>query len=104
MQVFFGVINGADELSRTVPFLESFAAARGSGATVFEIIDRKSKIDSMPVNVERTSFKTRGDVKFQDVVFSYPSRPDLKVLKTVFKQKIFKNDTSLHFCGFTGTS
>lgn len=80
MQIFYGTIFGADEISRTAPFLETFATARGSAAAVFDIIDRKSKIDPLLSGSEVSSVQTRGDVELKNVFFNYPSRLDLKVI------------------------
>lgn len=75
------IIYGIDDLSRTAPYFESFASAIASGAAIFKIIDRKSKIDPTSCNGKISSFQTKGDIEFRDVVFSYPSRPEIKVFE-----------------------
>merc|ERR1711976_469497 len=45
---------------------------------VFELIDRKSAIDFTSTEGEKLG-KVEGDIKFQDVRFAYPSRPDNQV-------------------------
>lgn len=78
-QTFFGLIVGADNISKTAPFLESFALARGSATTIFNVIDRISKIDSMSDQGKVLNFGIKGNIQFKNVFFSYPSRPDVQV-------------------------
>lgn len=61
-----------------VPHAETFAAARGAATSIFGLLDRKPKIDSLC----KEGIKPRrviGEVKLEDVHFSYPARPDIKV-------------------------
>lgn len=62
-----------------VPHAEVFAAARGAAASIFKLLDREPSIDSL----DKGGLMPRrvlGDIKFEDVNFSYPSRPNVKVL------------------------
>ena len=60
--------------------------------TVFRIIDLKSKID--PFSDEGlVPEKVNGDLRFENVHFSYPSRPEEKVLKGV-SLEINKGETN----------
>lgn len=80
LQVFFGLITGADNMARLPPFLEIFSCARGSAKCVFEVIARQSKIDSMDDRGNiLDSAKTIGNIEFKDIFFNYPSRPDVRV-------------------------
>lgn len=45
------------------------------------MIDRVSKIDSMANVGKIINFGVKGNITFQNVVFSYPSRPDVKILR-----------------------
>ena len=47
---------------------------------VFRIIDRKSKIDSLSTNGLKPE-SLEGNIRFQDVHFSYPNRPECKILQ-----------------------
>lgn len=61
------------------PHLEAFSNARSSATSIYEVIDRKSKIDSMSsegIKVDSIS----GEIKFENVHFQYPSRKTIKVL------------------------
>lgn len=81
MQAFFGLIVGADNIAKTAPYLESFAAARGSASSIFRIIDRKTRIDAMSADGKVLNFGIRGHIRYEAVDFSYPSRPEAAVLR-----------------------
>lgn len=67
--------------------MEIFASARGSAKNVFAVIDRQSEIDPMNDGgklLDPTEIK--GNIEFKDILFNYPSRPDVKVrLKIISK-------------------
>ncbi|KAK7110228.1 ATP-dependent translocase ABCB1-like isoform X2 [Littorina saxatilis] len=77
--VFFSVLIGAFSLGNASPSMESFNSARGAAYVIFKLIDTKSKIDNMMEEGKRPD-TVRGVLTFKDVHFSYPSRPDAKVL------------------------
>lgn len=67
-------------IENTAPYLNAFAEACGSAASIFEVIDRKSKID--PMSNEGTIVRSsdiKGTITFKNVHFGYPSRPDVEV-------------------------
>ena len=70
---------GADNIAKTAPFLESFAAARASAATIFKVIDRSSKIDSLSKKGKTSDIEIKGNISFKNVHFNYPSRPESQV-------------------------
>ncbi|KAG9476541.1 hypothetical protein GDO78_003207 [Eleutherodactylus coqui] len=78
--VFFAVIIGAFAVGQTSPSIEAFSNARGAAYAVFNIIDSKPKIDSFSTAGFKPD-KIKGDIQFRNVKFSYPSRPDIQVLK-----------------------
>ena len=55
--------------------------AVGAAEKVFELIDRQPDIDHHSGSDKPD--KLNGVVEFRDVSFSYPSRPDVQVLKKV---------------------
>ena len=55
--------------------------AVGAAEKVFELIDRKPKIDHFS-GAEKPE-ALAGMVEFQNVVFSYPTRPNVQVLKDI---------------------
>ncbi|XP_031626047.1 multidrug resistance protein homolog 65 [Contarinia nasturtii] len=81
MITFFGLISGAENIAKTAPFLESFAAACGSAAGIFRVIDRSSKIDSMSSDGKVPNSGIHGNIAFKNIQFSYPSRPDVQILR-----------------------
>jgi|Transcript_24402 ATP-binding cassette subfamily B (MDR/TAP) protein 1 len=59
--------------------MQAFIAAKTAGKRTFDIIWRKPKIDiDDPTASEH---KLAGEIKFENVNFHYPSRPDQHVLK-----------------------
>lgn len=80
--VFFCVLMGAFSTGQSAPYFEAFGQARGAAALIFEIIERKSAIDSN--SKEGSQLKVfKGEIEFKNAHFSYPSRPDVKVLDGV---------------------
>ncbi|XP_008297780.1 ATP-dependent translocase ABCB1 [Stegastes partitus] len=82
LTVFFVVLIGAFSLGQTSPNIQTFASARGAAHKVYAIIDHKPAIDSY----SDTGFKPdfiRGDIEFSNIDFSYPSRPDVKILHSL---------------------
>ncbi|NWI52551.1 MDR1 protein, partial [Calyptomena viridis] len=78
--VFFSVLVGAFSLGQAAPNLESVAKARGAAYEVYEIINKKRLIDSSSKEGYKPD-KLIGEIEFRNVHFSYPSRPDVKILK-----------------------
>ena len=65
-------------LINLIPNLQTFGEAAGSGAMVFELIERESKINIFKDEGEIPS-KFAGDIEFRDVHFTYPSRKEAPV-------------------------
>lgn len=57
-----------------------FMKAQGASQRVFQLIDQGASIESADGDLLE---KVRGHVRFEDVGFSYPARPDVEVLKQV---------------------
>ncbi|CAH3028476.1 unnamed protein product, partial [Porites evermanni] len=79
--VFFSVVIGAMQLGQAGPNFQAIVTARGAAYKVFLIIDRVPPFDSSSTEgtvIEHESFK--GDITFNNIEFSYPSRPDVKIL------------------------
>lgn len=78
--ILFSVYMATQSITFCVPHAETFAAARGAAATVFQLIEREPNIDSL----SKSGVSPRrviGEITLDDVHFSYPSRPDVKILK-----------------------
>ncbi|XP_066501736.1 ATP-binding cassette, sub-family B (MDR/TAP), member 4 [Hoplias malabaricus] len=79
LTVFFAVVIGAFGIGQTSPNIQAFSSARGAAHKVFSIIDHQPSIDSF----SDQGFKpdvVKGNIEFQNIHFSYPSRQDVKVL------------------------
>ncbi len=66
-------------LGRVYAQLPDQRKSREAARTVFRIIDRKSKID----NLSEAGLKPDsvvGNIKFENIVFSYPNRPNIRIL------------------------
>ncbi|TWW79227.1 Multidrug resistance protein 1 [Takifugu flavidus] len=85
LTVFFVVLYGAYIIGQASPNVQSFASARGAAYKVYNIIDHKPNIDSFSEDGYKPEY-IKGDIVFQNIHFSYPSRPEIKIL----------NDMSLH--------
>lgn len=80
--VFFCVLMGAFSSGQSAPYFEAFGQARGAATLIFEIINRTSEIDSSSEKGKKLNgFK--GEIKFQNVYFNYPARPDVRVLNGI---------------------
>ncbi|NXA74523.1 MDR1 protein, partial [Thryothorus ludovicianus] len=78
--VFFSVLIGAFSLGQAAPNLETVANARGAAYEVYKIINKKRLIDSSSKEGYKPD-KLIGEIEFRNIHFSYPSRPDIKILK-----------------------
>ena len=78
--VFFSVLIGAMQIGQAAPYMEAFSVARGAAASIFNIIDRVPSIDSSSEAGKKLD-KVQGNISFQKVHFTYPSRPEVKILQ-----------------------
>ncbi|XP_010505240.1 PREDICTED: ABC transporter B family member 1 [Camelina sativa] len=75
----FAVMIGGLALGQSAPSMASFAKAKVAAAKIFRIIDHKPTIErNSESGVELDS--VTGLVELKNVDFSYPSRPDVKIL------------------------
>ncbi|CAF3747797.1 unnamed protein product [Rotaria sordida] len=79
MVIFISCLTSTFALANLIPNIQSFAEALGSGAYVFEIIKRESKINVFK-NDGDTPSKFTGDIEFKNVQFKYPSRQEAPIL------------------------
>ena len=78
--VLFCVVFGAMMLGGAGPHLNAIGEGRVAGRIAFETIDQ---IPGIKVN-EKGSFEVNnitGEIRFSNVNFTYPSRPEVQVLK-----------------------
>jgi ATP-binding cassette subfamily B (MDR/TAP) protein 1 len=79
LNTFFAIIIGAFSLGQAAPYFQVIGNAQGAGFRIFETLARKSVIDSSSANGLKPE-KLKGDIKFTNVNFTYPSRPDVQIL------------------------
>ncbi|PHT35054.1 ABC transporter B family member 4 [Capsicum baccatum] len=89
-RVFLAVYLTAIVISQS-SFVNDFIKAKSAGASIFSILDRKSKIDSSKED-GLTLDQSKGDIEFKEVCFAYPTRPDIQVLHG-FSFTIFSGQT-----------
>ncbi|VVC86623.1 unnamed protein product [Leptidea sinapis] len=82
ISVFFGVMMGSANFGISSTLMEVFGVARGAGAQIFNLIDNVPYINPL-VNRGIVPSSIEGNIELHNVVFNYPSRPDVPVLKGV---------------------
>ncbi|XP_028280398.1 ATP-dependent translocase ABCB1 [Parambassis ranga] len=79
LTVFFVVLIGAFTVGQASPNIQTFASARGAAYKVYSIIDHNPTIDSYSEVGYKPDF-IKGNIEFNNIHFTYPSRPDVKIL------------------------
>ncbi|XP_058103410.1 ABC transporter B family member 9-like [Magnolia sinica] len=80
LKAFLALTMAVIGVSQTSALAPDVTKAKESAASIFEIIDRKSMIDSS--NEKGTTLpNVKGDIKFKHVSFKYPTRPDVQIFK-----------------------
>uniref|UniRef100_A0A158PFX5 ABC-type xenobiotic transporter n=1 Tax=Angiostrongylus costaricensis TaxID=334426 RepID=A0A158PFX5_ANGCS len=80
LTTFFSVMMGSMALGQAGPQFAVLGAAQGAAASIFEVLDREPEIDSRS-STGRRGMTIKGNIDMKNVVFNYPSRPDVQVLK-----------------------
>ncbi|XP_024983621.1 ABC transporter B family member 1 [Cynara cardunculus var. scolymus] len=79
ISTMFSVMIGGLALGQSAPSMSAFAKAQVAAAKIFQIIDHKPTVDrNSESGLELDSVS--GQVELKNVDFSYPSRPDTKIL------------------------
>nr|XP_054767522.1 ATP-dependent translocase ABCB1-like [Lytechinus pictus] len=82
MQTFLAVLFGAFAVGQAGPNFGDFTTARAAASSIWEVIDQVPTIDCFS-NDGKKPEKITGQVTFEGVHFSYPSRASVKVLNGV---------------------
>ncbi|PON64855.1 ABC transporter [Parasponia andersonii] len=79
-RVFFALTMAAIGVSQTASLAPDISKTKSAAASVFAILDRKSKINS---NDESGTIleRVKGDIEFLHVSFKYPTRPDVQIFR-----------------------
>ncbi|KAK9068478.1 hypothetical protein SSX86_012592 [Deinandra increscens subsp. villosa] len=81
ISTMFSVMIGGLALGQSAPSMSAFAKARVAAAKIFKIIDHKPDIErNCESGLELASVS--GQLELKSVEFSYPSRPDVKILNS----------------------
>lgn len=67
-------------VSQTSALAPDSSKAKVAAASIFSVLDRKSKID--PSNEAGATLPSvKGEIEFQHVSFKYPTRPDVQIFR-----------------------
>ncbi|KAF9599023.1 hypothetical protein IFM89_033368 [Coptis chinensis] len=77
--VFFSLFVAAIGISESSSYIPDSGTAKDSTASLFAILDRKSKIDSGDDSGMALG-DIKGEIQFRSVNFKYPRRPDVQIL------------------------
>ncbi|KAI4471553.1 atp-binding cassette sub-family b [Holotrichia oblita] len=78
--VFFSVMTASMNFGMASPYIEAFGIARGAATKVFSVIDNEPIINKSKGSGKQLQ-DVKGNLKFTNVKFSYPSRSDVEVLR-----------------------
>ncbi|KAJ2557440.1 hypothetical protein EV175_001345 [Coemansia sp. RSA 1933] len=81
LNVILVLLVGGFMLAGAAPNVSAITSAQGSAARVFEIIDRVSPIDPLDKETGKKVERIHGNIIFRNIHFTYPSRPDVPILK-----------------------
>ncbi|KAG2320296.1 hypothetical protein Bca52824_013509 [Brassica carinata] len=79
-QVFFALTMAAIGISQSSSFAPDSSKAKVAAASIFGIIDRKSKIDSSDESGTVLD-NVKGDIELRHISFTYPARPDIQIFR-----------------------
>ena len=79
-KVYLIFVNTSRTIGETGALTPDFAKASIAINSVFQILDRKTRIDSDVQEAEEVDI-VKGDIEFMDVYFAYPSRPNVMVFR-----------------------
>ncbi|KAH6826593.1 P-glycoprotein 11 [Perilla frutescens var. hirtella] len=79
-RVFFALTMAAVAISQSSSFAPDSSKAKAAAASIFTILDRKSKIDPSDESGMKLESLT-GEIELKHVSFKYPTRPDVQIFK-----------------------
>ncbi|KAI2996427.1 hypothetical protein CBS147482_7971 [Aspergillus niger] len=82
LTILYAMAVAGGMLSQALPSIVNITQANAAVSRVFSVIERESPIDPS-ASTGVTHSRVRGDISFEDIHFTYPSRPEGKVLKGV---------------------
>ncbi|KAM3965199.1 ATP-dependent translocase ABCB1-like [Aphomia sociella] len=82
ISVFMNIIMASEHFGILSTLVEVFGIACGAGAQIFNLIDNVPTINPL-LNLGTTPKQIEGSIELKNVVFHYPSKPDVPVLKGI---------------------
>lgn len=79
--IMFSVIFGAFNVGGAVPHIKSLTEGRIAGKFAWDVMDKVPKVNPNERGEKLVKANMVGSIHFRDVSFSYPSRPEERVLK-----------------------
>ncbi|KAK0606665.1 hypothetical protein LWI29_002414 [Acer saccharum] len=79
-RVFFALTLAATAIAQSGSLAPDASKANSAVASVFQILDQKSKIDSGDES-GTTIENVKGEIEFHHVSFKYPTRPDIQIFR-----------------------
>ncbi|KAL5538774.1 hypothetical protein UlMin_043914 [Ulmus minor] len=79
-RVFFALTMAAIGVSQSGSLAPDLTKTKNAVASIFAILDRKSKIDSSDES-GMTIDRVKGDIEFLHVSFKYPTRPEVQIFR-----------------------
>ncbi|RMD43769.1 hypothetical protein DV735_g1280, partial [Chaetothyriales sp. CBS 134920] len=79
--VIFVMVEATLILSQVAPFLHMFSAASTSFQRIHDDMKHESSIDAVSTDKGEALTDVKGGFEFQNVSFTYPSRPDTTIIK-----------------------
>ncbi|XP_042282785.1 bile salt export pump isoform X2 [Thunnus maccoyii] len=98
-RVIAAIVVSGTALGKASSFTPDYAKAKTAAAQFFKLMDRIPKIDMSHTAGEKWE-KFRGEVEFRNCKFTYPTRPDIQVLKGLVVS--VKPGQTLAFVGSSG--
>uniref|UniRef100_A0AC34QYV8 p-glycoprotein n=1 Tax=Panagrolaimus sp. JU765 TaxID=591449 RepID=A0AC34QYV8_9BILA len=80
--VFFSIMMGSMALGQAGPQFAVVGTAQGAASAIYEIIDREPEIDCYSEDGIKLT-NVAGEIKFKNVTFNYPTRPDISILNGI---------------------
>lgn len=98
--VFFAMLIGVMSLITLPTSIQNITGGMGAAYSIYKVIDRVPDIDSFSDEGHKAD-TCSGDIVLKDVVFKYPTRPDVTVLKNVSLN--IKPGSNVAFVGASGS-
>lgn len=81
--IFWLFTVGAIRVGQAAPTISNVMNAKMAAGELFAVIDRVPEMDCASSSGDKPT-GVRGEIEFERVCFNYPSRPEVKVLESVF--------------------